>query len=106
MMDKSYYWGAIIGAMIINIGLRYVPFFIPLKTINHPFMKYIAKWLPPIIMSCLVAFCFKSDYSSKNQLISYFVASFIVLILHLWKRNVLVSIVSGALSYCLLISFF
>jgi len=69
-----------------------------------PFVVYLGNTLPVAIIAILVVYCFR-----HVNLIEYpyglpeLIAAAVVLWLHVWRRNVLISIFSGTAAYMVLI---
>jgi len=69
-----------------------------------PGVRYLGSVLPSAIMAILVVYCLKGvDFLSKNHGFPELFASFTVIVLHLWKRNTLLSIGMGTVCYMFLI---
>ena len=81
-----------------------------------PFMFFggkggVPKWiaslgsvLPPAIMAALVVYCLKSvPFGSFADGAYQLIAGAVVVLVHLWKRNTLLSIAVGTAAYMLLI---
>lgn len=94
-------------AAAVTAGLRFAPFLIFGKGKQTPaLVTYLGKVLPFAIMGMLVVYCLKD--------VSVTVAPFgipealgcaIVALLHIWKRNTLLSIGVGTVSYMLMVQF-
>lgn len=92
-------------ASLVTIGLRFLPFFIFGENRKTPqLVSYLGQVLPYAIMGMLVVYCLKG--------ISFAAAPFgapellgvaAVVLLHLWKRNTLLSIGGGTVFYMLLV---
>ena len=67
-------------------------------------IRYLGKILPPAIMAVLVVYCLKNisllqaPFGAPELL-----ASALTVILHVWKRNNLLSIAGGTICYMLLV---
>ena len=97
-----------IGVMaIVTYLLRLAPFILFAKHQSTPkWIVYLGKYLPPAVMGMLIIYSLKNISLFKvDQSVPVAIAIFITTILHLWKRNNLVSILSGTLVYMLLIQF-
>lgn len=97
-----------IGIMaLVTALLRFAPFLIfngNRKTPNY--ILFLGRVLPCAIMGMLVVYCLKNtSFSSLSGWLPYLISIIIVVMLHLWKRNTLISIVSGTISYMFLIQF-
>ncbi len=71
-----------------------------------PFISYLGKALPPAVFGMLVIYCLKdcSLFSRTHALPELFSIALITLV-HIWKRNMFVSIASGTICYMLLMQF-
>ena len=70
------------------------------------FVKYLGDILPTSIIGVLIIYCL-ADFKSGEiiVIIPKFIAVAITAGFHLWKRNTLLSIAAGTISYMLLIHF-
>ena len=69
-------------------------------------VKYLGRVLPPAIMTILVVYCLKGvNVFQGNHGIPEILSIGLVVSLHIWKRNTLLSIGSGTLCYMLLVQF-
>lgn len=67
-------------------------------------ITYLGNILPPAIMATLVVYCLKgADLFSASHGIPEFVSVAVTAALHVWKRNVLLSIAAGTLCYMFLV---
>lgn len=67
-------------------------------------VKYLGKVLPPAIMAILVVYCLKEiNIFAGSRGIPEFLAIALVVMLHLWKRNTLLSIGAGTVFYMILV---
>ncbi len=98
----------IIGVIaLVTMGLRFLPFYLfGGKRKTPEIVAYLGRVLPYAIMGMLVIYCFKNiSVIAKPYGLPEILAGVIVVLLHLWKRNTLFSIVSGTVTYMLLIQF-
>lgn len=88
---------------IVTIFLRFLPFV--LFTKNTPkAILYLGEVLPAAIMAMLVVYCLKNtDFLGNYHGLPEIIAVFIVVFLHKWKHNTLLSILGGTLCYMVLI---
>jgi branched-subunit amino acid transport protein AzlD len=71
------------------------------------YINFLGKYLPYSIMGMLVVYCLKDvSITSSPFGIPELISVVLVAVLHFWKRNTLVSIVSGTVCYMLLIQVF
>ena len=67
-------------------------------------VNYLGKILPPAIMATLVVYCLKSiDFTSVPYGAAELISVAVVILLHLWKRNNLLSISLGTVCYMILL---
>lgn len=67
-------------------------------------VQYLGRVLPPAIMAILVVYCLKSvNLFSGNHGLPELMASLVVVILHIWKKNTLLSIGIGTICYMFLV---
>jgi len=70
------------------------------------YIVYIGKVLPPAVIGMLIIYCVKNVSILKIPYIIPEVISIItVAVLHIWKRNNLISILSGTVLYMFLIQY-
>ena len=90
---------------LVTIGLRYLPFLIfNGKRTTPEFITYLGRILPYAIMGMLVVYCLKGiTITDAPYGLPELIACVAVVLLHLWKRNTLISIVGGTACYMLLV---
>ena len=90
---------------VVTIALRFLPFFIfGGKRKTPEIILYLGKVLPYAIMGMLVVYCLRSIYGSSVEVgVAQLMACVAVVLLHLWKRNTLVSIIGGTAVYMVLV---
>ena len=67
-------------------------------------VTYLGQILPPAIMATLVVYCLKgANLFSASHGIPEFTSAAVTALLHIWKRNVLLSIAAGTLCYMFLV---
>lgn len=84
----------------ISFVLRLLPFviFSNSKSVPH-IITYLGKAFPPAVIGMLVIYCYKNInfIGQYYYLPSELVAGLVVIILHYWKRNILLSIIVGTI---------
>lgn len=92
-------------AAIVTAALRFLPFLVfGGKRETPPFVAYLGKVLPCAIMGMLVVFCLKGvSFTAAPHGIPELLSCALVVILHLWRRSTLLSIVGGTVCYMLLV---
>lgn len=104
-MNNTYTAVLIAVVSLVTIALRFLPFVIFGNNKETPaFVTYLGKVLPYAIMAMLVVYCLKGvSFVQAPHGIPEAIAVAAVVILHLWKRNTLLSIVGGTVCYMMLI---
>ena len=105
-----------ITQQIITIGLcvagtmltRFLPFAIFSEKRTTPaFVQYLGKFLPPAVFGMLVVYCLRNvDIVSAPHGLLEFISVVVTAALHIWKRQMLLSIAGGTICYMLLIHIF
>lgn len=104
MIDYKYSLCAILIIAAVTIALRAVPFvLLGGKKVSRT-VSYLGDALPPAIMAVLVFYCLRG---TKLTVFPYGLPEIISLaaagIVHLWKKNMYVSIIVGTVIYMVLI---
>ena len=86
---------------------RFLPFILfPQKRETPKYVRYIGNVLPPAVFAMLVVYCFKDTVVlSYPYALPELISLISVISLHLWKRNMLISIAGGTFCYMLLVNF-
>ncbi len=105
-MSHTYVISQIAVMAIITLALRVAPFLIFGGKKTPPVVQFLGTYLPYAIMGMLVVYCL-TDVSviSAPHGLPELIAIVLVAVLHIWRRNTLLSIVSGTVCYMLLIQF-
>ncbi len=101
-MDKAFW--IVIVAGLVTMAIRFAPFlfFNPKKGVPAS-IRYLGSVLPPAIMGTLIVFAVKHvDVLSGTPGIPEFAGILGTVLLHLWKRNTLLSIAGGTALYMVL----
>lgn len=89
---------------LVTIGLRFLPFALFRGRDTPKFIAYLGKVLPFAIMGMLVVYCLRGiSFTTMPFGIPELVSVALVAGLHLWKRNTLLSIISGTVCYMILV---
>ena len=64
---------------------------------------YVGKYLPSAVIAILVVYCLCGSGMDAHTLLPKFIAGFAVVVLHVWKRNNLLSIGLGTVIYMALV---
>ena len=91
-------------ASFVTILLRFLPFFIFGEKKTPAFLDYLGKFLQYAIIAMLVVYCLKGvSFAAAEDWLPSAIGVFVVVALHVWKRNTLLSIVGGTLCYMLMV---
>lgn len=93
----------IVGTMLT----RFLPFLLfPAGRETPKYIKYLGKVLPPAVFGLLVVYCLKDiNVFTGSYGLPELIAIMAVVLLHCWKRQMLLSIVVGTICYMLLVQF-
>lgn len=89
----------------ITFFIRALPFLLfPGNKKTPSYILYLGKVLPYAIIGMLVVYCFKAVFLIRAPFgLPELIAGVAVVVLHVWKRNTLISIGSGTLLYMFLV---
>jgi branched-subunit amino acid transport protein AzlD len=84
---------------------RFLPFLVFSENRTTPaFIQYIGKFLPSAVFGMLVIYCLKNvSFLSGTHGIPELIAILVTVVLHKWKRQMLLSIAGGTVCYMLLL---
>jgi branched-subunit amino acid transport protein AzlD len=67
-------------------------------------VQYLGRVLPPAVMAALIIYCVRNiEFTAAGGFLPQLIAVLIVALLHIWKRNNLLSILGGTACYMLMI---
>ena len=96
-------------AMVVlgTMMTRFLPFILfPAGKPTPKYIQYLGKVLPGAVFGLLVIYCLKNvSIFSGSHGIPEAIAIALVIALHLWKRQMLLSIACGTICYMLLVQF-
>ena len=104
-MENSKIWLSVAVIALITAALRCLPFIIFRNDKKTPaIITKLGKILPFAVMGMLVVYCLKDiSFSSVSGFAPALISCLLVAGLYIWKRNTLISIVSGTVCYMLLV---
>lgn len=96
-------------AMVIigTVLTRFLPFLLfPDGKPTPKYIRYLGNVLPAAVFGLLVVYCLKnvSIFTGSHGIPELLVIA-LVIVLHLWKRQMLLSIAGGTICYMLLVQF-
>lgn len=101
---------SIIIILIVMAGTlltRFLPFIVFPSHRNPPvYIQYLGKVLPYAVIGMLIVYCLK-DISIFHGTygLPEAIAILCIVLLHLWKKNTLLSIITGTIVYMILVQF-
>lgn len=94
-------------AMVIlgTMTTRFVPFIIFRDNKPTPkIIQYLGKVLPSAVFGLLIIYCLKGiSLTSGSYGLPELISICVVIVLHLWRRQMLISIAGGTICYMLLV---
>lgn len=95
----------IIVTALVTFSTRVIPFLLFPEGRKIPkIVQYLGKVLPPAVIGMLIIFCFRNtDVVHAPHGIPELICAALVVILHIWKRNNLLSIGAGTVLYMILV---
>ncbi|MDR9467456.1 AzlD domain-containing protein [Marinospirillum sp.] len=102
--ETLYLVSFILVAAAATFLTRVLPFVFLGQHSSHPLVQHLGRYLPAGIMALLVViFLLRSGHWETPLLgLDALAPAFLVVLLHLWKRNALLSMVAGTASYMLI----
>lgn len=98
-----YVLGAIAAMAAVTILCRATPFLFFARRRPPAVVDYLQKYIPPMIMTILVLGSYKAtSFALPRDWVPGIAAGLAVALLHLWRRNTLLSIFAGTALYMLL----
>ena len=89
---------------LVTMGLRFLPFIVFRGRETPEFIAYLGRVLPYAIMGMLVVYCLRSTtVLAAPHGIPELLACALVVGLHVWKKNTLLSIIAGTVCYMVLV---
>ncbi len=100
----------IITIAVVVLGTmttRFLPFlFFPAGKETPKYIRYLGNVLPAAVFGMLVIYCLKSvDFTAGTHGLPELIAIAATAGLHIWKRQMLLSIAGGTLCYMVLVQF-
>lgn len=90
---------------LVTALIRFAPFLVFRGGPETPaVILRLGKLLPCAVMSMLVVYCLRNmDFAGASHALPEIIAAAVVVLLHVWRRNTLLSIVAGTVVYMLLV---
>ena len=102
-MNNGYMWGFVLIMAAVTALTRFLPFLIFSRRVPS-WVQYLGRVLPFAVIGMLVVYCLKNvTLLSAPHGLPEFLAVAAVALLHIWKRNTLLSIFGGTAFYMVLV---
>lgn len=95
-----------IAAVVLGTVItRFLPFIVFREGKPTPkYIQYLGKVLPSAVFALLVVYCLKNvSFISGNHGLPEIISIAVTALLHLWKKQMLLSIAGGTICYMLLV---
>lgn len=103
MLNVSEAFAAAALMALVIASCRALPFLFFMGRKSPPFLAFIETYMPAIAMTVLAVSSYTSiDWTASGIGAASAIAGTAVVVLHVWKRNALLSILGGTLLYMLL----
>lgn len=97
-------------AALATFATRVLPFIALSRHADHPLVVHLGRYLPPAVMMILVIYALRDfrpllagHFNMAPNGLPLLIASATVMVLHLWWRNALISIIGGTGLYMLMV---
>ena len=104
-MNEWHAWGIVAVTALVTAALRFLPFALfrgdkePPKLIHK-----LGQTLPYAVMGMLVVYCLRdTHFADAAGFVPALIACAVVALLHLWKRNTILSVIGGTVCYMILV---
>lgn len=96
---------SILAVALGTMATRFAPFILfPEHKEPSKIILYLSQVLPPAMIGLLVVYCLKNvSFISSPYGIPELVSVVVIVLLHKWKHNVLLSIVGGTVCYMIIV---
>lgn len=94
---------AVMSAAVIST--RFLPFIIfPSKERTPHFVRFLGKYLASAVFGMLIVYCLRDiKFTEGNHTLLQLAGILMCIVLHLWRRNMLLTIAGGTVFYMILI---
>ena len=92
---------------LVILATRAFPFLLFSRRDPPSVIRFVEKYIPPMVMAVLVVYCLKDiTWTAWPSGLREIGALALVVALHVWKKNAMLSIFGGTALYMLLLAFF
>ena len=105
MLSPAGAVAAIAVMAVVTFLTRFLPFLLFDRGESPPkLVLYLGRVLPPAIIAMLIVYCLRGvSFSTPGGWIPQLLCAAVVVVLHLWKHNNLLSIFGGTALYMVLV---
>ena len=106
MVNAHTFYAIAVMALITDL-LRFLPFIIFKGKASTPkLVEKLGRLLPSAVIAMLVVYCLKDmNFTATVDYLPAIIAGLLVGVLHVWKSNTLLSVISGTVCYMLLVQY-
>lgn len=106
-MVNAHTFYAIAVMALITALLRFLPFIIFKGKASTPkLVEKLGRLLPSAVIAMLVVYCLKDmNFTATADYLPAIIAGLLTGVLHVWKSNTLLSVISGTVCYMLLVQY-
>lgn len=91
---------------LATMTTRFLPFLVFSSKNTPRYVQYLGRMLPAAVFGLLVVYCLKGvNILAWSHGMPEFISVALVVALHLWRRQMLLSIAGGTVCYMLLVQF-
>jgi len=107
-MNSTFMMITIAIVTLATMLTRFLPFVIFPDAKRLPkFISYLSDVLPFAVIGILVVYCLRNLNLENNiDILYHSISIMFIVILHIWKKNVLLSILGGTICYMFLLNIF
>ncbi len=96
MTATTYFLAAVAVCVVVTVSLRAMPFAVARTLQRHPISENLSRWMPAGSILILAVYCLAGiKDNTTTHGIAELTGAVTVVALHLWKKNMLLSIVAG-----------
>lgn len=90
---------------LATVITRFLPFILfPANNLHPLYIKYLGKVLPAAVLGLLVVYSLKDvSIFNSNHALPELISIGVIILLHFWKRQMILSIASGTALYMVLV---
>lgn len=101
MTESSYLAAFIAVSALATFATRVVPFLFFERHTEHPLIRHLGRFLPAAVMALLATVFLQrsADWNAGLPGLNALIPGLLVVAIHLWRGNALLSIAAGTVAY-------